>query len=196
VLKQPRETRRATSHLYGVVLLIIHYPPMNLTLILAGKPRQLNESVFKQLKIIITAYNQLANSTDVSEQISAITALLKAVTAEKISVTKLKTGELEQLLKALPELCQLSPEDDKKTGKAFNCGDIYAHLSSCYGWTYDNIDNQMTLSRLHEYEAYQRENPPTHLLVKAYLGYEYHDQKAGNAFLAAIAAQVKGQTKQ
>jgi hypothetical protein len=169
---------------------------MTLTLFLAGKPRQLNEPVFKQLKIIISAYNQLANSTDQSDHLSTITALLKAVTAEKISVTKLKTGELEQLLKALPELCQLSQVDDTKTGKPFNWGDIYAHLSSCYGWTYDNIDNHMTLSRLHEYEAYQRENPPTHLLVKAYLGYEYHDQKAGNAFLATIAAQVKGATKQ
>ena len=125
-----------------------------------------------------------------------INALLNAVTHEKISVHDLKTGELEHLLNALPELCQLKSVDDKKTGKPFNWGDIYAHLSSCYGWAYDNIDNHMTLSRLDEYEAYQRENPPTHLLVKAYLGYEYQDQKAGNAFLAAIAAQVKGQTKQ
>lgn len=100
---------------------------------LAGKPRRLEEPVFKQLKIIISVYNQLANTTDATAQQDLINTLLTALTPEKIRVKRLKAGELNALLTALPDLCQLKTVDNDKMGKPFQWGNLYAHLSSTYG---------------------------------------------------------------
>jgi hypothetical protein len=53
----------------------------------------------------------------------------------------------------------------------------------------------MTLSRLYDVNGYFSNNPPTHLLVAAYLGYESPDRQSGKEFLSALAAQVKAQAQ-
>ena len=161
-----------------------------LTLNLNGRPVTLAEPVFRQLKKALVAYNALAKAVNTDEQIAAINGLLAALVPELVTLNQLKDGELEAFLMAVPELCQLQPTSGQP-GKPVDWGTVYAHLSACYGWTYDDIDNHMTLSRLEEYRPYMQRNPPTHQLAAAYLGYEYQDPKAGNAFLAAIAAKAK-----
>jgi hypothetical protein len=48
---------------------------------------------------------------------------------------------------------------------------LYAHLLACFpGWTWEYIDEQMTIPRLEAITAYQREFPPQHVLIAAYLG--------------------------
>lgn len=164
-----------------------------LTLNLKGRPVTLPEPVFKQLKIIISAYNTLATATAADEQTDALNTLLTAATLQDMTVNLLKEGELTAFLTTIPTLCQLETGGEG-SGKPVDWGSLYAHLSACYGWTYNDIDNHMTLSRLDEYRPYMQRNPPTHQLAAAYLGYEYQDPKAGNAFLAAIAAKAKAIT--
>lgn len=131
-------------------------------------------------------------TADDAGQIDAINTLLACLAGENIKLHQLKAGELQAFLTAIPDFCQLKADTGKASKQPFLWGDIYAHLSSCYGWTYDYIDNHMTLSRLAEYDGYFAKHPPTHQLVAAYMGYEYQDKQAGSSFLAAIAAQVKG----
>lgn len=48
---------------------------------------------------------------------------------------------------------------------------MYAHLLTCFpGWTWEYIDANMTIPRLKEITAYQKQNPPTHVMIAAYLG--------------------------
>jgi hypothetical protein len=159
-------------------------------IILNSKPYPIEEPVFKQLKLILESYNVLAGDVMPTQKITAINSLLTIMVSSKLKIQHLKTGELSEFLEKIPDICGFKTSEKGK-GRPFNWGDIYAHLSSCCGWTYDYIDNNMTMSRLVEYQAYFAKHPPTHQLVAAYMGYEYQDKQAGNGFLAAIAAQVK-----
>lgn len=40
------------------------------------------------------------------------------------------------------------------------------------GWTWEYIDENMTLPRLCELSAYWGKNPPTHIIAAAYVGYK------------------------
>lgn len=159
---------------------------------LAGRERELNEPVFRVLKKILLAYNLLSSNASKSEKLIALQTLLDCLTNRKIKLKQLKKGELETLINAIPELCHLKPAPDNKGKLEINWGEIYIHLSvSCPGWTYDYIDNNMTLSRLEECQDYFKKFPPIHQMVAAYLGYESENKQQGNSFLAALAAQVK-----
>ena len=42
---------------------------------------------------------------------------------------------------------------------------------ACFpGWTWEYIDDNMTIPRLRAITEYQNSNPPTHVLVAAYMG--------------------------
>lgn len=162
------------------------------TLILAGRERSIAEPVFKQLRLIIQAYGRLADKTcSDAEKIKAVEIILACLLDESIKIKHLTHDELAALLQAIPNICGLKPVSSNTKNTGTDWGGIYAYLSGYFGWTYDYIDNHMTLSRLDEYQGYLKKHPPTHELVAAYLGYEYQDQQSGNGFLAAIAAQVK-----
>lgn len=53
-----------------------------------------------------------------------------------------------------------------------NFGEVVAFLVTVTGWTYDYIEESMTLPRFHELADYWQGNPPLHLMVKSYLGIE------------------------
>ncbi|TAN71620.1 MAG: hypothetical protein EPN17_01020 [Methylobacter sp.] len=162
------------------------------TLILAGRERAIAEPVFKQLRRIIQAYGKLADpACSDAEKIEAVKIILVCLLDESINIKRLAGDELGALLQAIPDICGLKPVSPGSKNTGTDWGGIYAYLSAYFGWTYDYIDNYMTLSRLNEYQGYLKKHPPTHELVAAYLGYEYQDKQSGNGFLAAIAAQVK-----
>jgi hypothetical protein len=43
-------------------------------------------------------------------------------------------------------------------------------LSTCFGWTWEYIDEFVTLPRLKEITAYQKKHPALHELVAAFMG--------------------------
>lgn len=162
---------------------------------LGNKQVTVQEPVFKHLKIILKAYNRLADELPDADKMAAIDTMLASVFDGKLKLKHLGADELSDFLAAVPKICGVDASDGKPSnGKPSgdHWGDIYAHLSACLGWTWDYIDNNMTMSRLDDYKNYWLKNPPVHQLVAAYLGYEYQDKQAGSQFLAAIAAKVKG----
>lgn len=157
-----------------------------------GRERDIAEPVFKQLRRIIAAYNQLASDCPDAVKIAAIEILLACLLDGKVKLKHLSNDELAALLQAIPAVCHLETKaGTANAAQPIEWGNVYAHLSATFGWDYDYIDNHMTLSRLNEYRQYMTHHPPTHQLVAAYLGYEYQDKQAGNGFLKAIAAQAK-----
>lgn len=50
-------------------------------------------------------------------------------------------------------------------------GDIYTKLVMVTGWTWEYIDEFVTIPRLLEMSAYWRKSPPLHELVAAFVGY-------------------------
>lgn len=61
-----------------------------------------------------------------------------------------------------------------------NWGEVYAHLITVTGWTWEYIDENMTLPRLAGLSAYWESHPPTHIIAAAYAGIE-PKEKGGNA---------------
>lgn len=45
-------------------------------------------------------------------------------------------------------------------------------MIACTGWTWEYIDNHMTIPRLSAMTRYWNQNPPVHVLVAEYMGYE------------------------
>lgn len=158
-----------------------------------GKRTQITEPVFRQLRKIIPAYNRLCQSdTSDQEKVDSLTIMVTELTGT--AVNKISGDELTELLKLIPELCGLKPlKPGQSIQTADPWGELYAHLSACFGWTYDYINDHMTLSRLEEIQRYWKKHPPTHQLAAAYMGYEYQDKQASSQFLAAIAANAKQQ---
>lgn len=163
---------------------------MAVTLTLAGRRRAIAEPPLGRLRIILASYNALASADgSPAAQVDALNRLLDAVTAGAIrDFRRLKPSELPALLDSIPPLCRFSTNEN---GKPTDWGMIYAHLSASFGWTYAYINDHVTLGQLDEYQGYMRQNPPTHVLVAAYLGYEYQDKTSGSAFLKMIAAQAQ-----
>lgn len=131
-----------------------------------------NEPVFKQLRQIIPLYNSLTADKS-KDQIDTIIKKLIVIVFGNISIKKISEFEALEFLNAIPDICsmtQLKSGDNNNSGDWW--GDAYAHLCTCFGWTYDYIDDHMTLSRLSEITPYLRKNPPVHQLVASYMGYE------------------------
>jgi hypothetical protein len=162
------------------------------TLLLAGKPVEVDEPVLKNLRKIIAAYNVLSRDAAMSEKVQAVETILAGLSIP-LKLRQFKAGELEALLQALPDICHLKTTSDKASPPKgdIQWGELYAHLSMCFGWTYREIDEQVKLSQINEYQAYFEKFPPVHQLVAAYLGYEPEKKQDAKSFLANIAAQVK-----
>jgi hypothetical protein len=48
---------------------------------------------------------------------------------------------------------------------------LYCHLIACTGWSWEYIDESITLPRLYAMNAYWAKNPPVHLLLRQFFGY-------------------------
>ena len=56
-------------------------------------------------------------------------------------------------------------------GQAADWDFLYSHLLACFpGWTWEYIDDHMTVPRYLAIQRYQKDNPPLHLMVAAYFG--------------------------
>ena len=53
---------------------------------------------------------------------------------------------------------------------------VYAHIAASTGWTWEQV-GQLTIPRLNALNKYWKQNPPVHLLVKWFIGYESKDEK-------------------
>lgn len=74
---------------------------------------------------------------------------------------------------------------------------MYAHLIACTGWTWEYIDDFMTVPRMTEMTQYWKGSPPLHLMVAAYFGIEKPSQQAKTVESkesdeAAIVALIAG----
>ena len=162
-----------------------------MTVKIFGKNVLIKEPVFGTLRKVISEYNNLSTDISDTDKVMAVEAMLFLLIGN-IKIHKLSSDELTEFLKAVPDICGLTTStSNSKASTKDHWGDIYAHLSMCLGWTYDYINEHMTLSRLAEYQGYWDNNPPTHQLVAAYMGFEAKDKSDGNAFLAAIVEKAK-----
>lgn len=154
---------------------------------LGGRLVDIPEPPFKKLKVILAAYGKLSEHKD-ADQIGVIYTQL---TGNIVPVTKLLEGELVELMRVAPQICHLQVFEPgsrsifagKRSDSAVDWDGIYAHLCASLGWTWDYIDNNMTLSRLEAMNEYWAENPPVHQLVAAYLGYKGSSKDSGKKFL-------------
>jgi len=144
-----------------------------LTLIVGKKAWLVKEPSFFRLRQIISYYNSLATA-EPKQQAALVRAIFCAVFGwrGRFIVWRMGPVQLQDFLTNLPTALGL--EADSKAAQSPDAwGDVYAHLSCAMGgWTYDYIDQHMTLSRLKALHGYLKNHPPTHLLVAAYLDYQ------------------------
>lgn len=160
------------------------------TITLGGKIRQVPEPVFRQLRLIIPLYRQLATASAVDSRTLIIELL--AIFFEGQRLGRLANDEISAFIAAVPDLCGLTPSSESSTSGDDDWGSVYAHLSASLGWDYDYIDNHMMMSRLKEMAPYFKRNPPTHQLVVAFLGYEYQDpQDKVRQFFQSLASKAR-----
>lgn len=179
------------------------------TLILGGKPFVINEPVFKDLRIILTALNRLNHPelddfNLVNDLQLILTALIGGDNVKKFrrycwEAWKIPTpspDELAAMLKAIPDICglqQASGSGSSASSEANDWDALYWRIIRQTGWTWETIDNTMTLSRLTALSESLNMTPAIESLVSAYLGYEYVKtetlQDKIDAFLASNPTQ-------
>ncbi|MDD2725402.1 MAG: hypothetical protein PHH59_15460 [Methylovulum sp.] len=144
-----------------------------ITISVAGKGRTIAEPPFFLLRQIIDAYNDMVSAppAQLSARVRRLFILVFGWWRGNWLFMRLKPAELTGFLAALPAQIGLEP-GSKAATDASSWGDVYAHLSATFSWDYDAIDQHMTLGRLKAMQGYLKNNPPTHLLVAAYLNYE------------------------
>lgn len=157
---------------------------------LAGKDYRLKEPCFRDLKIILKAFSDIKPAS--------LQSILDVFTLESVPLKTVRENELEPFFEAVKQLCNLTASEPTKKGSgSIDWGGLYAHLSATFGWTYDEIDATMTISRLEEYKDYMDRNPPVHQLAAWRFGYEYKEQESGNAFLRQCAKRANlGETNE
>lgn len=163
-------------------------------IVLQRKTYQVGELVFKQLRAIGAAYSVLAKASAAdADKVAALDSIIIALIGKPLKLSRISAAEWQAFFSTLPKLCGLDDTDklNKVSASKDNWGRVYAHLSACFGWDYDYIDNHMTLSRLKEYGDYIKDNPPVHQMVAAYLGVNNKAESAGEAYLAAMLHRAK-----
>lgn len=155
-------------------------------LVLGGKTFEVSEPCFRDLRLILTAINQLnAQSSDkeVAHLLQTIvTALIgghhvknfKRYCWEAWKIPAPTSQELETLLNQVPDICGLTPATPSDNNNAaLDWNALYWRIARVTGWTFTQIDNEMTLSCLSALSQHLLEKPLTDDLVASYLGYEY-----------------------
>lgn len=159
---------------------------------LARKSFIIPELVFKKLRLLCSAYGLLAQTdATIAQQGDALNQILFALVGKPINYQRVSEAEWQSLFLAIPGLCGLENSATKGNASATDWGEVYAHLSACFGWDYDYIDNHMTLSRLKEYGEYLKQNPPLHQIAAAYCGLAHKEINEEAAFFKGMAKQAR-----
>ena len=157
----------------------------------------INEPVFGTLKVLIPAFNRLQIGTQSDKatilDVRLILALLLGPQIKKLHwFRRPSVAEIANLLQKLPDFLQLEAIVSKPEAPALSGAEawdqLYCIIIDRTGWTFEQIDTTMTLSRLAAMNEYWQKHPPTNNLVAAYLGYEHEPEDAG---LSALIRQLK-----
>lgn len=73
--------------------------------------------------------------------------------------------------------------------------EMYVYLIECTGWTWEYIDEFMTLPRLGRMNDYWTRIPPLHILVASYFGFDGRkpeEKREGLGSLLGLAKTMKG----
>lgn len=178
------------------------------TVILGKKEFIVHEPVFKDLKSILSCLNRLNNkaATDV-ELVTDVQTILTSLLGERHvknfrrycweawKVPAPNAEELAALFAQIPDICGLQPATHSTTAKSDAATDwdaLYWQIIRLTGWSWETVDNSMTLSRLASMQESLNVSPSTDSLVAAYLGYEYtKPQTLENKIDAWLASQGK-----
>lgn len=156
---------------------------------LGGKPHLIKEPVFKDLKNILTALNNLNdNALNDAAVLANVHAVLCGLLGE-CHVRKFRRfcweawkipaptpEEFATLFAAIPDICGLQPSarsNHSSTNKVNDWDALYWRIIRQTGWDWQTIDTQMTVSRLAAMQENLNQSPAVESLVAAYLGYEY-----------------------
>lgn len=85
------------------------------------------------------------------------------------------------------QLFRSKKKDDGNGGEWPDWDLIYAHLMTITGWSWEYIDEYMTIPRLEKMTEYWSENPPVHILLASILGRKPSGTKAkgsGDSWIA------------
>lgn len=175
-----------------------------MTVMLGGKSWEVVEPVFRDLKKIIAANDKLANPLLSPEHPHLIMLIIRLLLptypldkpwwwrlANWRTYPSPSADELNAFIAAIPALCGLSPSKSVEPSGADPWGEIYAHVAASVGYTFEELDSTMTLSRLDALSAYWQKHPPVHLLKAAELGYEYKEKQSVKAFFDSIAGSMR-----
>ena len=78
-------------------------------------------------------------------------------------------------------------------GGEIKWGLLYTYLLTCFpGWTWEYIDDFMTLPRLKDIFSFHDENPPQHRILNALAKYYGIEQKGGGGALPADGLDENG----
>ena len=144
------------------------------------------EPVFKHLRVIMAAQNEIIenSNSNTDAQISAlIMVIIKNLLSKRhflhvraIGLRKATGDQFTALLANLPELCGMEDQQIQATPPRFSSVDpfdrIYARLGLLFGWSFEYIDNHMTMTRYRAIEEQLQYTPPVDELVAGYLGYK------------------------
>lgn len=158
-------------------------------LVLGGKVFPVSEPCFRDLRLILNALNQLNSNPDDQVMTESLQIIMTALIGED-NVKKFRrfcweawkipapnSDELTAMIKAAPEICGLIPSQNTSDNKTLANDDwdsLYWRVIRSTGWSWQQVDTEMTLSRLTALSEHLLERPLTDDLVAAYLGYEYN----------------------
>jgi hypothetical protein len=159
------------------------------TLILGGKPHVINEPVFRDLKIILAALNRLNHPDDSDFNLIADIQLILHSLLGEYHVKKFRRfsweawkiptpspEELTAMIEAIPEICGLqksASSNDSNSKQTDDWDAIYWRVIRVSGWTWQQVDEQMTISRLNSLSESLNVTPSADSMIATYLGYEY-----------------------
>lgn len=164
--------------------------------ILAGSPYKICEPAFGKLELVIHYYNALATTDNEERRVHCISQLIFILVSDKVKIQRISTAELIAFLELIPKACGLEqPQAKSDTSKDKGLDFIYGHLAACFGWTFDNIAQTMTMTRLKRLTPYLESHPATHIIAAAALGFEKKDQDTLHKTLHAIADKARSLRK-
>jgi hypothetical protein len=165
--------------------------------VLGGRRLAVEEPVFGALRQIVPAYNRLTleperSARETADDINRILALLLG----KAGIRKLRwrrptAAELQAFLAAVPELCGLVAQRPGG-GDAADAWDVlYWRIILLTGWTWAEVDQTMTMSKLQALDERLNVSPPVNELVASYLDYKPQRNTSQADALRAMIAQAK-----
>jgi hypothetical protein len=166
--------------------------------VLGGRRLAVEEPVFGALRQIVPAYNRLTLELDrparqVADDINLILALLLGKAGlRKLRWRRPTAAELQAFLAALPELCGLVAQRPGGGDDEVDTWDVlYWRVILLTGWTWAEVDQTMTMSKLRALDERLNVSPPVNELVASYLDYKPQRNTSQADALRAMIAQAK-----